>query len=693
MSQSLSSVPDQPLPPGFVEIRDVLDGKFKIKSKVNLVGVVVDFRVPIATRRTDWKCQMRLIDSSVQYEGLSIQFNVFRPENEMPTVSGGDVVLIKSVTVNQYQMDSISLMTSWDTKIYVYTAAEIPRFPRPAERALKPPSKPNTLPPSKNENEYVSYMFHTIDKTSVPDESTFEVMKIQSANVKEKYSELKDVSEGGFYDIIAQVVKEPYDLVDKFTLHVSDYTENQQFFHYDVDAGSNATAGRDGDEFGYTTKFTKSSDFDVGWKGPLGKRTLQVTVYEPHATAIRETPRLLGRWVRIRNLQIKYGKNAIYFEGFLREDRKSRGPTIRIELLETDDPENLDPRLKDAIRRKRDHERTKKDLAKGISNATEAGKKRKAEMPPESDTRKPNSRKKRNASRAGKSKKKDTVEAVAPHAVESPQTAKPPQATYPPQVAGFLNSQGKFKCEHENEPATSVEDMLQPIFHTTTIDGQAITLQLPFANTNFRANVRVVDFMPRDIKDFAFPKKQSEYDALSDNDESESSGSESEQDVMTDFTTKRDWEWRFFLELEDAVVPENQEKKRVWVVVDNSAAQCLVNLDASNLRHDSKNLEALRKRMWPLWGELEEHRSLEEAKRAKSTKAAKENKPPMDSADEEEPAPKAASKNKAMNRPFPCCIRQYGIKVGEADPAKADAGEGRRWDRVYSMFGTKISGV
>ena len=43
------------------------------------------------------------------------------------------------------------------------------------------------------------------------------------------------------------------------------------------------------------------------------------------------------------------------------------------------------------------------------------------------------------------------------------------------------------------------------------------------------------------------------------------------------------------------------------------------------------------------------------------------------------------------NKAFTCCIKQYGIKAKEEDPAKANAGDGRRWQRVFALFGTSIS--
>lgn len=42
------------------------------------------------------------------------------------------------------------------------------------------------------------------------------------------------------------------------------------------------------------------------------------------------------------------------------------------------------------------------------------------------------------------------------------------------------------------------------------------------------------------------------------------------------------------------------------------------------------------------------------------------------------------------NKAFICCIQQYGIEIPEEDPMKSDAGPGKRWQRHYGLFGTKI---
>lgn len=106
------------LPSGFATIRGVLEGQHATGSRVTVVGIVTDFRAPVATRGkgkrasllslvppphliiSDWKCQLRIYDESIENdEEEYILVNVFRPEAEMPSMTCGDVVLIFSATV------------------------------------------------------------------------------------------------------------------------------------------------------------------------------------------------------------------------------------------------------------------------------------------------------------------------------------------------------------------------------------------------------------------------------------------------------------------------------------------------------------------------------------------------------------------------------------------------------------------
>ena len=106
-------------------------------------------------------------------------------------------------------------------------------------------------------------------------------------------------------------------------------------------------------------------------------------------------------------------------------------------------------------------------------------------------------------------------------------------------------------------------------------------------------------------------------------------------------------------------------------------------------------MERLREKLFALWGDLEEHKAHEVAKE----EVAKKRKPgenPPDSSDNEDKSPRTGAgknaKGSVSNKPFTCCLRQYGVQVDEEQPMLADAGAGKKWQRVFGLFGTKING-
>ena len=106
---------------------------------------------------------------------------------------------------------------------------------------------------------------------------------------------------------------------------------------------------------------------------------------------------------------------------------------------------------------------------------------------------------------------------------------------------------------------------------------------MPFQNIKSRATVRVIDFFPSDLADFAVPlPKASEYDILSDAESSQSQNDSGRQDAESDGDIEEDrrWEWRFALLVEDATSPKNVEKATMVVYVAGPDAECLLKLDA-----------------------------------------------------------------------------------------------------------------
>lgn len=305
----------------------------------------------------------------------------------MPTVGAGDVIIASQVKYQTWG-GGPNLITNVRTEIHVYEAQRLPscRTAGSAWAALrKPPRKPSREPDAK-ENEYVLWLWGKIDKSAVPDQEKFAARTEQSLNVKNKFTLLQDVKDKKFADLVVQIVREPYDLGDKICLWVSDYTENVAFFNRTEDGAQLADGMpyRDGDPYGYTDKFSRKSaqrtQADGAWLGPYGKRSIQLTCWEPHANFIRENVHA-NDWVRLRNVQIGYGHNSFNIEGFVREDRDFPS-RVCVDVLDAlADHETVDPRLRDALRRKRDYEKKEKGMQK-------KGEKRKAGKLPKEGNKK-----------------------------------------------------------------------------------------------------------------------------------------------------------------------------------------------------------------------------------------------------------------------------------------------------------------
>jgi hypothetical protein len=155
----------------------------------------------------------------------------------------------------------------------------------------------------------------------------------------------------------------------------------------------------------------------------------------------------------------------------------------------------------------------------------------------------------------------------------------------------------------------------------------------------------------------------------------------------------------------------------------------------ASLRDNSRLLAELREQLFKLWGDLEEKKSAMAPKQSAKLKkvpppssfdSIASSPPPKAGAqpdadsdcENESSIPKSGTKKSApsvleerdsniststngtdakadigiapRNKAFTCCIKQYGVKVDEEDPAKANAGEGQRWQRMFGLFGTQI---
>ncbi|KAK7220273.1 hypothetical protein V2G26_008276 [Clonostachys chloroleuca] len=602
MTPSNQLAPDA-LPPGFATIQQIVEGDHKTGIFINSMGVVIDVQEPRATKGSDWKSTMRIYDKSVEdNDESSLTVNIFLPQKDMPKPARGDFVVLLRLKIQKRGFGDISLLTHRESGIYLFTGSKIPRPPADASAAFSPSTSRVKRALNKVELAHIPFSYHGLDKTRIPTEFEFETRVIQSRNFKEKFSELKDLKDGTFYDLLVYIVR-AYDSGDRMSLWVSDFTENQAFYHHEY-KGPKTAVVQEGDPYGYQAKFSKDLPATSSWEGPFGKRSMQVTCYDSHAEAIRTSSEAgKGHWVMLKNVQVKYGQNGANLEGYLRGDRQYGESKVNmIPLNFHEDPETMDPRLYRALERKRAYERSLKAQKKQIDDAAAAGQKRKSDA---LAGEKPVS----NAKLARREKRARQRSAQNAQNVQNAQNIQQPDTPISTQK---MNPQ--VKCENHTKPTSSLSDILTKASADLDIDGEEVKLPMPFTNMNYRVNVRVTNFSPPDILQFAVPKKTSEYAVLEDDGDSDSSSGMDDEDMGNDSMS---WEWRFALELEDST-PDIKQRERIWVVVDNQSAQCLVNLDATDLKRDVETLDLLRQRMFLLWGNLEEnkHEQRQAAKKA-----------------------------------------------------------------------------
>jgi protection of telomeres protein 1 len=214
---------------------------------------------------------------------------------------------------------------------------------------------PNKHPPPKLvETQYgILAKAHAKD-LDIPSDHEFEEKVKQAMNVKDKFSLLKDVKPDGFYNILGKVIKVHDASSESVTVYLSDYTENTQFYNNVSGADGADLEAKDGDEFGYTKSKKKTAN---SWPGPRGKLSIQLTLYDGHASFVRENVKV-NQWVLLSNVQIKYGKVGGVLEGYLRGDREAFEGQVRVQIMEqAEKPDDNDERWRAAVQRQLDYER------------------------------------------------------------------------------------------------------------------------------------------------------------------------------------------------------------------------------------------------------------------------------------------------------------------------------------------------
>ena len=655
----------------------------------NVMGIVTDALPAVKTRGDDWCCTFSLVDGKLGSfgstgEGLKVRYFRKTPDELPPVHNKGDIVILRSIKLNQYNGMNIIISTKtsgWT----VIPAATIPKSPSKALPLNYPLMKSyGTIEPITAELLYAVGLANSRDSSLVepmvpppnlaassPDPAKGMNVMVGNTTRKDKFSLVKDLRIDTFYDIVGQVAR-LYPDNDRSELYLSDYTSSGLLWNY-IDPKQQAEI--EGDR--WVPEVQENRD----WPGPWGKMTLSVTLWSPHSYFANSNVKV-GDFVHLRNVHVKWSKDG-KMEGVLHTDR--RNPD-RIDVTILKNHEN-DDQVKDVLRRKRDYWiKYKAKLPSGYETISK-GEKRKAD---DNDGKTLTKKQKKQRKNAREKQEKQTSAAGESNsrAGQHGQTngyhsrTESPAPPIKSKISNPLSNKDinpNVHCAHHTIPTRPLSAIKSFAHHQNTTP-KGTTYTLPFQNIKSRLSARIIDFYPPNLEDFSVRLSKgpnAEYACLSDNESpllgpSSSSPSPSSSEVdeaenppassltqstrCSSTTTKKSkWEWRFSLTLIDSSLPPKSPLKpenQIQVFITGDDAEYLLKLDATDLRRDGATLAALREKLFLLWGDLEERKSASAHPDGGAEVGA--------DADKHTPTRKNMP---IRSKAFECCIKEYGIKV------------------------------
>ncbi|KAK2759140.1 hypothetical protein FQN54_003239 [Arachnomyces sp. PD_36] len=621
-----------PLPSSFLGIEYAKDAPKG--SYVSIMGIVVDMLPPSQSRGSSFVSTFTLMDSNFDrdpWHGFKVKF--FRDrEAELPSPKLGDAVQIRKIKVSWYQGSKLGVSPSGDNISWTI-------FSQSLNQGMNMKSSSGAFPPTSSEKAYVASLLNhdgsapsQQSRTPPAETPTRSTAPTPGPGKSQKFSLIKDVTMATFVDLVAQVVKTYYE-GDRHYLYVTDYTSNKALFDYSRHSDE---SGQDGDEYGYTSCYKRR------WQGPFGQLTLQVTLWEPHSHFARQNVKV-DDFVLLRNVHIKTGHDGVLkLEGAMHSDRHFPSK-VSVTVL---DPDSDNNHLTAVVRRKLEYWKGVKAENARLNNGLENSK------------RKSDGGGNLSANQRKKQKTKENKQRGQSETIPSEPTAKE------------LNK--NVRVQYPAIRYLKVSEILHNESHNNTTP-EGVEYRLPFQNVRYRSRLRIVDFFPHKLEDFAVQYKK-DYDYLSDvESDDDQDGPSQEPD------TSMKWEWRFCLLVEDGISATSraeEPKERIQLMVARADAEFLLNMDAVDLKNNPDVLSQLREKLFLLWG------NLEEVKNATDPENFNPDSP----------------KEPITAKPFPCCIKEYGVKSSKSstesspdEEDKQDVDDSLGWERRFAMFGTTIA--
>ena len=616
-----------PLPQSFVELTEAQqEGK-----RSNVIGTVIDALPGTTTKKGDHMLTFTLYDGTLQHGQKCRLFA--RKAQDLPQINGlGDIVLLKGAIYRT--VNGAGLLSSSHGSPCPWAVFHSP-IPKSVGAFGVPPRSARFQVPdiSKEIAEYVVSLGSTQDCSKFTPLN--EEVKAKVANMKQRQTcQIKDLIIDSFPQIVGEVVKVFFNY-ERASLYITDYTENQLLYNY----GTKSKTAEDG---------VQSSK----WPGPPGKYTLLVECWPPHSIWIRENVSP-GAFLQLENVHIKNNREHGCTEGALHTSKHSEDQ-LRVRKLETKDVAELLVRKEmlgwaDGFD-KRDSESDEEDGKTGKTKISSKQRKRKRKQAEQEQ-----------AEQHSKRAKSEIVGEITPQQDKS--------SSVPPHPAIAVNE--NVQCEERPYPHRSIaeiRDMSPSMEFTSTNDLEELNRLTSYAT------VRVIDFKPGKLEDFAKARdmteeEQQEAEVANSSDsetkELDTASQRSANSLYNDSTQIRRqvWEWKFYLLLEDASASvsatgsegkaDGSSNNQLIACISNADAEYLLNTKAIDLRHNPQTLNRLRETLFILWGDLEE-RNEQRAARVLG-----------------EISSNASSSNSSQNvkvksLPFKCILEEYG----EESPGK-----------------------
>lgn len=650
-------------PAGFEELGSVVAKA--IDTEICVIGVVSHFFPATKTRGTDYMITFTLTDPSVKGVGLKCRF--YRPsEQALPSVSSqGDVVVLRSVRLKNFNGQLLALsnhFSSWT----VFHQQDIPTSNTELGVDLPFAKMSDQVPsPSKEVMAYVVTLYNFLDRSTFSEPPAVTSLQANDSfslngNQTKKFQLIQDLTlprtnnSRKYADLLGEV-RRVYMNDFRVELTITDYTFHESLYDYAHE--SNEDLGRDGDPFNYVHNHKP-------WPGPWGKMSMMVTLWDEHATFARDNVGVKSL-VYLTNVQIGYDREGTMMEGRLHGNQYNK---LCIRICKPQHAQE-DERIKAFLKRKRDYEAELR--LHGIKGLEEWKKQSQetSKQPPAEKELTPAEKKKRQREKR-KAKKK---------ALNATTDRNPPK---PPILTNTLNP----NIRTNKPPSTLIPVKISEILDPSTLVGPFTTpagntFTLPFKNNLYHLKpIRVIDFHPPNIADFAAPHRHSDYEALSDYESDEPSS-----DVeMTDADAEMSWEWRFELLVEDfnpkATLADRAKGRMKLLIAGTDADFLLRNVKATDLRRDGRSLARLKEKLFLLWGDLLERKEEMETAAAAGGATGRGDGGGEGIVDKS----KSLLDDVTGRRPFECLVREYGVQVPGPPPGE------RQWERVFAMCGTSI---